>query len=325
MSRTTLYQTRIRRQVGRAIFVFVAVLLAGISGAPAAPAPPQKELNTPREFYNDGTQKLKEGKLREAEASLQTALASQDERIQPAALYNLGEIRFRQGVQELTNTPGGSSPGPGSVHAQQSGADAIRAADKALAGDDLQALVEAYQRGRGAQRELKAATRAVQRALESYRGVLLKWERASGDFKSAVELRPTDQDAQTNADVVDRSIARLVDQIHMMMQNQGAMGKQRGELREKMGQMRKRLPQDAGGPPPGGNGDDDDDEDSDKPKGPQPGTEEGPSRNGNEQQLTLEEAERWLGMLKLDAERKLSIGASDTEAAKPRVRKGRDW
>jgi hypothetical protein len=294
-------------------------------GAPAAPAAPEKELNTPRDFYNDGAQKLKQGKLREAEASLQTALASQDERIQPPALYNLGEIRFRQGVQELTNAPGGNSLGAKTGHAQQSGADAIRAADNALAGDDLQALVEAYQRGRGAQRELKAAAQAVQRALETYRGVLLKWERASGDFKSAVELRPADSDAQTNADVVDRSIARLVDLIQMNMQGQASMGKQRADLREKMRQMRKRLPGDPGGDVKGASGDDDDEDDDGKPKGPQPGTEEGPSRNGNEQQLTLEEAERWLGMLKLDSDHKLSLGVSDTEALRPRQRNGRDW
>jgi hypothetical protein len=307
-----------------ALFVFALASLAVMAEGPVAPVAPAKELTTPREFYNDGTQKLKEGKLRDAEVSLQTALISQDERIQPAALYNLGEVRFRQGIHELTNAPGGSALGAKSDHAQQSGDDAIRAADKALAGDDLQALVEAYQRGRGAQRELKAATTAVQRALETYRNVLLKWQRSSGDFRSAVELRPSETDAQTNADIVDRSIARLVDQIRMMMQAQGSMDKQRGELRGKMKQMRQRLPQDSGGQIKG-NGDDDEDDDEDKPKGPLPGTEEGPSRNGTEQQLTLEEAERWLGMLKLDSDRKLSLGVSDTETLKPRQRKGRDW
>ena len=289
----------------------------------AAPAPQEKEPASPREFYNDGTRKLKDGKLREAETSFQTAVASQDEKVQPAALYNLGEVRFRQGVEELKNILNGGGHGQ-AQQAQQSGADAIRDADKALAGDDLQALVEAYQHGRGAQRELKAATKAVQQALETYRGVLLKWQRASGDFKSTVELHP-DDDAQKNADTVDRNIARLVDLIQMSMQSQGSLGKMRSELRDKMRQMKKRLPGDPGGDIKGA-GDDDDDEDEDgKPKGPQPGQKEGPSRDGSMQQLTFEEAERWLGMLKLDSEHKLSLGASDEQALKPKQRKGRDW
>jgi hypothetical protein len=297
------------------------IVCISLQNLTAAPASPEKELSSPRDFYNDGTKKLKEGKLREAETSLQTAVASQDEKIQPAALYNLGEVRFRQGVSELTNILGGGHAQ--SQHAQQSGADAIRDADGALAGDDLQALVAAYQHGRGAQRELKAATKAVQQALENYRGVLLKWQRASGDFKSTVELHP-DDDAQKNADAVDRNIAKLVDLIRMSMQNEGALGKMRSDLREKMGQMRKRLPGDPGGNIKGGGDDDDEDEDG-KPKGPQPGEKEGPSRDGSMQQLTLEEAERWLGMLKLDSERKLSLGASDEQTLKPTLRKGRDW
>lgn len=324
MLRNILHHKKNRPHAARLLLVFVSIFLAGISGASPTPATSEKELSSPREFYNDGTQKLKDGKLREAEASLQTAVASQDERVQTAALYNLGEVRFRQGAQELTNVSPRAVDSQSS-HAQQSGADAIRQADAALAGDDLQALVAAYQHGRGAQRELKAATKAVEHALETYRVVLLKWERASGDFKSTVELRPRDSDAETNAYVVDRNIAKLVDLIQMAMQGQASMGKQRSDLREKMRQMRKKMPGDPGGDVKGSSGDDDDEDDDGKPKGPQPGTEEGPSRNGAEQQLTLEDAERWLSMLKLDSERKLSLGVSDTEALKPRQRKGRDW
>ena len=66
--------------------------------APAA-APPV----TPRQFFNAGTQKLSEGKLREAEAFLESTLASQQARLQPPALYNLGHVRFRQGTEETTS------------------------------------------------------------------------------------------------------------------------------------------------------------------------------------------------------------------------------
>ena len=76
-------------------------LLALTAVAASEPAPPA----TPREFFNAGTQQLSAGKLREAEASLETALASQNERLQPPALYNLGLVRFEQGVEELKKGP----------------------------------------------------------------------------------------------------------------------------------------------------------------------------------------------------------------------------
>ncbi len=74
-------------------------------------------------------------------------------------------------------------------------------------------MVAAYMRGRGARKELKAATEAVQRALKVHGAVLARWERSSGDFKSALELNNTDADARQNAEVVDRCIAKLVDSL----------------------------------------------------------------------------------------------------------------
>jgi len=321
------YQFKKVKLLSAPLAVFLAVFAFGINARDAAtPEAPEKTPDTPREFYNDGTKKLHEGKLRDAETLLQTAVASQNEKIQTAALYNLGEVRFRQGAEELVHAPGGAATGARSQSAQQSGDSALHAADDALAGDDVRSLVAAYQQGRGAQKELRAATKAVQQAMESYRNVLLKWQRSSGDFKSTAELRPSDTDAVTNADFVDRAIARLVDLQQTMMQAMGKMGKQRSDLREKMKQIKKRLPSDAGDQMKGGPGDDDDDdEDEKKPNGPEPGTKEGPSRDGTEQQLSFEEAERLLGMLKLDTNRKLSLGISDTEALKPKNRKGRDW
>src|SRR5215471_1348533 len=69
----------------------------GARTAPATPEPPPP--STPREFFNAGTQELRDGKLREAEASLETALASQNSSLQPPALYNLGWVRFVQGAE----------------------------------------------------------------------------------------------------------------------------------------------------------------------------------------------------------------------------------
>ena len=60
---------------------------------------------TPREFFNAGSEKLSAGKLREAEAFLESSLSSQIARLQPPALYNLGWVRYGQGSEELKKTP----------------------------------------------------------------------------------------------------------------------------------------------------------------------------------------------------------------------------
>src|SRR4051794_38808185 len=84
-----------------------AILLSNSSlfGAAGESEPP----DSPPQFYNQGTKKYSEGKLREAEASLQTALASQNEKVQIPALYNLGHVRFREGLEELKGGPNGKA------------------------------------------------------------------------------------------------------------------------------------------------------------------------------------------------------------------------
>ncbi len=293
------------------------IFVRNVSGAGAV-----SEDSSPRQIYNDGTRQLRAGKLREAEALLQDAVASQDEKTQPPALYNLGNVRFQQGKEALKDAQDAGSLQRGSGNAMANGDTALKAIDDAMASKDLQEMVNAYLRGRGARRDLKGATEAVQRAMETYGGALAKWQRALGDFRSALELRPSDADAKSNADVVDRSIARLVDTIRMMMSAAGQMQQKRQELGQKMKALKKMLPGGADMKMPGA-GDDDEDEDS-PPKQPQPGQqEEGGSKNGREIQLTPEEAQRLLGMLQLDTGHKLFMGG--TEPGKPQDRKGRDW
>src|SRR5580698_9176511 len=154
MLRRNLHRKKVKRSFA---CVTCAVFLAAFGVASHAAVEPTNPPVTPREFYNDGTRKLREGKWHEAETSLQVAVASQNDKVQTAALYNLGEVRFRQGQQELSNAPPGNDLSAKSQHAEQTGAAAIHAADDALAGDDLQALIAAYQHGRGAQKELKGA------------------------------------------------------------------------------------------------------------------------------------------------------------------------
>ena len=282
------------------LFVLLFALTSLVASETASPPPPEK----PREFYNAGARQLGAGKLREAEASLETALASQQQRLQAPALYNLGHIRFKQGIEELKKGPAGKPATARSRTATEQGNDALLQAEEALAGDDLRKMVAAYQRGRGARKELKAAIEAVRRALKAHRATLAKWERASGDFKSAVELNATDADASHNADVVDRCIAKLVDSVREMQQCLNGMCGKQQQLGDALKSLKGRIP--APDMPPGAAGDDEEEEE--QPLGPQPGQVEGPSKDGKEMPLSPEQAGWLLEAYKLDSERRLPMG-----------------
>ncbi len=273
---------------------------------------------TPRELYNEGTQHLQSGKLREAEAALQMAVAANRDEVQSPGLYNLGLARYRQGLQALKDGPSKANADARGSAAGATGDQALRAADAALVSNEVQAIVNAYMQGRGARKDLKGAVEAVKRAMEQYGAVLRRWERSSGDFKSAAELRPSDDKARTNAANVDAAIAKLVDQLNQMQQMMQALGKQREELKEKMKQLKGKLPE--GMQPQGESGDDDEEEEQ---KEPQKGHEEGPSRDGQKQLISPEDAARLLETLKLDANRKLPIG--DGDPTKPKNRTGKTW
>ncbi len=299
---------------------FGVSLLAALALAASAPSNPEPILpQTPREFFNAGTRELRTGKLREAEASLETAVASQNSRLQPPGLYNLGHVRFRLGLEDLKKGPSAGPTASRGRAAAKAAEEASRDADDALAGDDIQKLVASYIRGRGARRELKAATKAVRQAMESHGAALAKWERSSGDFKSTVELMGKDADAQQNADTVDRFIAKLVDSIRELQQAAAAMGSKGDELKEKLKQMKGKIP--APDMPPGAAGDDDDDEEM--PNGQQQGQKEGTGKQGEEMSLSPEQAGWLLNGFKLDSEHRLPMGQEST--AQPKQRSGRTW
>ncbi len=276
---------------------------------------------TPRDTYNEGTQKLRQGKLREAESCLQAAVASNDEAVQPVALYNLAQVRFRQGAEALKDSPDAKATEARGKRACDAGDEAIRKADEALAGYDLEAIVDAYMHGRGVRRQLKAAAEAVKRAMDAYGTVLLRWQRASGDFKSTLELRPTDQDARINAEVVDRCIAQLVDREEMLKLAMQCAGGKRQELRERMQKLKQLMPK-AIQAQCQNDEDEDEDEDQQQQKEPKKGQEK-ESRQGREMAMTWEEAARLLESLKLDANRKLPMGMDQT--GNPKNRAGREW
>jgi len=277
---------------------------------------------SPREWLNAGTRHLNQGKLREAEVCLENALHTQSEKIQPAALYNAGHVRFRQGLEELRKGPASSTALSQGQQADEWGGQAVRAAEAALESNIIPQMVQAYLRGRGTRRELKRATEAVKQALQAHSAALLKWQRASGDFHSAVELDPADKDAQHNADVVDRHIARLVDTIRQIQQLASALGKQAEELREKMKQLKGKIPQEE--MPPGAAGDEEEDEEEGQ-KMPEEGQQEAKPKEGIEIQLTPEQAAWFLESLRLDRERRLPMGMDKERPGSPKDRNRPDW
>lgn len=279
----------------------------------------QASPNKPREFFNAGTRRLSAGQWREAEPWLQTAVASQQTGLQPPALYNLGLARFGLGAEELKKSPDGKQTAARAQAASGAAAAATQAVTEALASDDLAKMLAAYQRGRGVRREIKAATTAIRRALEVHGNVLTKWQRASGDFKSAVELKPDDADAQHNADVVDRHIAKLVDSLREMQSAQEGLGQMRAELGEAMKALKGKIPGDGIPPGPG----DEEDEEEDEPFGPKPGMQEGVGREGKEIPISPEQAGQLLDGFKLGGNARLPIGQGNE--GKPKDRKGKNW
>jgi len=311
-----------RLLVGAAVLGLVLDLSAASSSsvAPTNAAAVVKEKSpvTSRDFFNAGTRRLHEGKLRDAEASLQAALAKQDERVQPASLYNLGHVRFAQGVEELKKSLAAGPTASRARTANQRGDRAIQQAGDALAGGDVQKMVAAYLNGRGARRELRAANDAVRKALELHGAALRRWQRALGDFQSAAELKPADTNAQHNAEIVERAIAKLIDSIREMQQAAMGMGERSQELGEQLQQLKGQIP--APLMPPGAAGED---EEEGRPWQPKEGDQEGPSKDGEEVSLSPEEAGWLLEGFRLDGERRLPMGQG--EQGQPKNRAGRNW
>jgi hypothetical protein len=315
---------RTTRLCGQPVYSASLVLILAASVSFAAtndPAPEPAVLKAPRDFYNIGTRDLRAGKLSEAELSLQTAVASQDGKVQVAALYNLGHVRFQQGAEALKKAPDAGQAEARGRAACAATDQALQVADAALNSYDLEALVAAYVHGRGVRKQIKSATEAVKKALEEHGAVLARWQRASGDFKSAFELHP-DDDARANAERVDRQIAKLVDRQQALKLAMQSCNTKKESLQGKLGEMKKRIPKDK--LKQCQNGEEDDDEEE-PPKEPKPGQQEPKPKesDGRERLMSPEEAARLLEALKLDANRKLPMGFE--KEAKPRDRTGRDW
>jgi len=276
---------------------------------------------TARDFYNAGTWLLADKKFADAERMFESALAAQDERVQPAAVYNLGHVRFDDGLDLLKKGPDAQKVSALGKTALAAGDNALRQSEAALAQNDLEKMVGAYLAGRGARHNLHEAEKAVQSAMESYGKTLQKWQRAADDFHSAAELNSRNTNAVHNAEIVERGIAKLIDSLRQMQEMMSAMGRQKQDLGKILSKLKGMIPADNA--PPGAAGDDEDEE------GMKPdslaGQKEGVSKPGDEMQVPLspDQAGQMLDGLSLDGTRRLEM--SDKQGTPPGDKKGRNW
>ena len=156
--------------------------------------------------------------------------------------------------------------------------------------------------------------------MDAHGASLLNWQRALGDFKSALELNPNDEDAKRNIAIIEEAIAKLLDKLRQMAQMAQMMGQMRADLGKLMSQLLGKIP--APNAPPGDDCEEDED-DAERPKGPREG-QEGKGREGEERKkLSAEEAGWLLESFKLGGDRRLPMGQGGE--AKPKDRKGKNW
>lgn len=274
---------------------------------------------TPREAYNQGTDALTKGYLREAESWFLRSTAAQNLQLQPPALYNLGHVRYRQG-QELLKGESARQPLIDRADtAQEDGTDANQRAGRALKKDQLNDILEAYMNGRSVRKQLRVAHEDVQRALDLYGAVLVRWRRSVGDFRSSDELSKS-EDALFNARSVERQIEELLKHVQQLQQEKMQLGQTRAELKEKMAELKKKIPD--GMLQPGQGEEEEDEEEENQPK-PDSGFKDQAGKQGEQRGITPEIAQQILEALGLKGDRKLPFGGD--EQSQPRARKGKDW
>jgi hypothetical protein len=294
-------------------------LLIGLSTALASAV---RADMTPREAYNEGTKALGKGYLRESESWLLRATGSQRESVQPPALYNLGHVRFRQGKELLKGETARQPLLDNALSATEEGSDAIANADRALKTEDLMAILEAYMNGRGSRKQMRLANEDVQRALDLYGAVLVRWRRSVGDFRSSDELLAS-VDARDNAKIVERYIEELLKHMEQLQKQKEALAGIRAELKKKLAELRKKIP-DGMLQPGQGEPDEEDEENEKTPAKPDSGWQDRAGREGDQRAITPEIAQQILEALGLTGDRKLPLGG-DEQQARPRDRKGKDW
>ena len=266
---------------------------------------------TARDFYNAGTQLIAAKNFPEAEQMFLASLAAQDERVQPAALYNLAHARFDDGLAALKKGPNAQSTSAQGDETSLQAASAIQQGQAALAGNDLSKLIAAYMAGHGARHDLRTVEAAVRQAIQTYGETLRKWQQADDNFKSAAELNPADADAAHNSEIVEQYIARLVDSLRQMQSLAAKLGDQHKKLNELLKQIGGRIPKP--NLPPGAPGDKDDEDGGVQP-GDLEGLKEGATRIGNPigTSLSPDQAAQILNGIPIDAAEQLMMNEAKT-------------
>lgn len=305
-----------------------ALVLVGCASTWAAATPSAHAL------YNKGVKKLAENDLREAEIALRDAVASNHETIQPAALYNLGHVRFLQGKETLKGEGNRQQLLDSSAAATAFAEEVIRHAAPIAERDDVQELINAYMEARAARRQLRVNRDENTRELDLLGSALARWRRSVGDFRSAVELTPDRKDAAFNADVVEFHIAALLNFKKQLEEQQEKVGQQRDKLKEMMKKMRGKIPKEK----QRGSDEEEDDEDEQEPE-----EEQGEKETAKKQEQRLGgDREIDPDMLRILGEkikqRSMSVGQEGEKETRgigpdgklgdpkdPKGRKGRDW
>ncbi len=224
----------------RADFLLVsslaALVFAGCAQTWAAADP------SPYALYNNGVKKFAEKDLREAEVAFRGAVASNHQTVQPAALYNLGHVRFLQGKETLKGEGNRQQLLDTSSAAAALAEEVIRRAAPIAEREDVQELINAYMEARAARRQLRVNRDENTRELDLLGSALARWRRSVNDFRSAVELSPDRKDAAFNADVVERHIDELLKYKKQLEEQQDQVGQQREKLKELMKKMRGKIP-----------------------------------------------------------------------------------
>jgi hypothetical protein len=310
------------------IGVACAIVLGGAGGVAAS--------HPAHGLYNEGVTKLAGNELREAETAFRRAVETNYDRVQPAALYNLGHVRFLQGKETLKGEGNRQQLLDSSDAATAFAEEVIRHVTPIAESDDVNELIGAYMEARAARKRLRLTKEQSTRELDLLGSALFRWRRSVGDFRSAHELNRANTDASFNADVVERHIEELLKFKRKLEEQQGNGGKQREKLKELMKCMRGKIPKDMQR-----GSDEEEDDEEDEPQGDQP--PEGETAKQQQQRIGSDrEIDRdMLRVLKEKMpQRTMSVGQDEEmggeremqglrpdgqKPREPKSRKGRDW
>ena len=293
--------------------------------------------DSPHSSYNEGVTRLAANDLKEAETAFRRTVESNQQQLQPTALYNLGHVRFLQGKETLQGEGNRQQLLDSSAAVTAIAEEVLRRVTPASESEDVQELISAYMEARSSRKQLRLARDENTRELDLLGSALSRWRRSVGDFRSAHELNPSDSEAAFNADVVERHIQELLKFKKKVEEQQEKIGDQREKLTQTMKKMRGKIPKEMQ------RGSDDEEEDEEEEEPEQPREPPKGDKPTQQQQRIGGDREIDPDMLRVLKEkmpqRTMSVGQEGEEGppgprgsrpdgqkpGQPRGRKGKDW